>query len=88
VRRILILDDEPAGREAVAMVLADEGDTVLMAPDGRTALDMIDPATALLDHVREQHPTLPVILMSAIDPVRWRGLSPCTGSHCNSPQTV
>lgn len=90
MRRILIVDDEPAVREAVAMVLTDEGYTVLMAPDGRTALEMIGAAPdllitdlmmpeldgwGLLDHVRERHPALPVILMSAIDPTRRRGRS-------------
>ena len=90
MRRILIVDDEPAVREAVAMVLADEGYTVLLAPDGRTALKMIAAAPdllitdlmmpeldgwGLLDHVRERYPALPVILMSAIDLTRWRGRS-------------
>ena len=56
MRRILILDDDPPGREAVATVLADEGDTVLTAPDGRTALDMIATATALLDYVGRTTP--------------------------------
>jgi CheY-like chemotaxis protein len=90
VRRILIVDDEPAVREAIAMILIDEGYAVLRAPDGRTALEMIVTAPdllitdlmmpaldgwGLLDHVRERHPTLPVILMSAIDPIRSRGVS-------------
>jgi DNA-binding response OmpR family regulator len=90
VRRILIVDDEPAVREAIAMVLREEGYLVLAAPDGRAALEMISAAPdllitdllmpdldgwGLLDQVREQDPTLPVILMSAIDPTRWRGVS-------------
>ncbi len=91
MRRILIVDDEPTIREAIAMVLTDEGYTVLVAPDGRTALEMIVAAPDLLitdlmmpgldgwglfDHVREEYPTLPVILMSAIDLTHWRGLPP------------
>ena len=96
MRRILIVDDEPAVREAVAMVLTDEGYTVQMAPDGRNALEMIATAPdllitdlmmpdldgwGLLSQVRERHPTLPVILMSAIDLIRWRGPSPPALDH-------
>jgi DNA-binding response OmpR family regulator len=96
VRRILIVDDEPAVREAIAMILTDEGYAVLIAPDGRTALEMIVAAPdllitdlmmpeldgwGLLDHVRKQYPTLPVILMSAVDPIRWRGVSPPAFDH-------
>lgn len=84
VRRILIVDDEPAVREVIASVLADEGYAVQMAPDGRIALDLIASAPpdllitdlmmphvdgwAVLAHVREHDPTLPVILMSAVGP--------------------
>ena len=96
MRRILIVDDEPAVREAIATVLTDEGFTVLTAPDGRIALGMIAAAPdllitdvmmpyldgwGLLAHVREQNPTLPVILMSAVDPVRGRGLSSPAPDH-------
>ena len=70
------------------MVLTDEGYLVLVAADGRAAQELISTAPdllitdlmmpeldgwGLLAHVRERYPTLPVILMSAIDPVRWRG---------------
>ena len=41
VRRILIVDDEPALREILAAVLADEGYAVQAAADGRSALDLI-----------------------------------------------
>ena len=84
VRRILIVDDEPAVREVIASVLADEGYAVQMAPDGRIALDLIASAPpdllitdlimphvdgwAVLAHAREHDPALPVILMSAVGP--------------------
>jgi CheY-like chemotaxis protein len=84
VRRILIVDDEPAVRVVIATVLGDERYGVQMAPDGRVALDVIASAPpdllitdvmmphvdgwAVLAHVREQNPALPVILMSAVDP--------------------
>jgi len=41
--------------------------------------DLLLPGLAgwgLLDHVREEYPPLPVILMSASDLTRWRGLPP------------
>lgn len=96
MRRILIVDDEPAVREAIAMVLADEGYMVLTAPDGRAALGMFSAAPDLLitdlmmpyldgwdllAHLREQYPTLPVILMSAVDPMRWRRTSSPAPDH-------
>lgn len=87
MRRILIVDDEPAVREVIASVLTDEGYAVQTAADGRIALEMIASAPpdllitdvmmphvdgwAVLAHVREQTPILPVILMSAADPRIW-----------------
>ncbi len=82
VRRILIVDDEPTLREILAAALADEGYAVQTAADGRSALDLIAAAPpdlvitdismprldgwGLLTQIRQDDPTLPVILMSAI----------------------
>jgi CheY-like chemotaxis protein len=84
VRRILIVDDEPALREILAAVLADEGYAVQTAADGRSALDLITTAPpdlvitdismprldgwGLLVQIRQDDPTLPVLLISAIRP--------------------
>ena len=81
--RILIVDDEPSVLDVLAALLADEGYTVQTAPDGRVASALIaaEPPVllitdvmmprlngwALLASVREQTPTLPVIVMSAVD---------------------
>ena len=81
MRRIRIGDDGPSVRDVVAMVLIDAGNSVQTAADGPIVLEIIDDAPpdlivmdemtpnfhgwALVDHARERHPTLPVILMSA-----------------------
>ena len=39
--RILIVDDDPAILDAMAILLADEGYPIQTAPDGRVALQMI-----------------------------------------------
>ena len=82
MRRILIVDDEPLIREVLAEVLADEGYAVHSAADGQEALeaiaadlpdlvitDVMMPRLSgwdLLDRVRQQHPLLPMILISAV----------------------
>lgn len=62
--RVLVVDDEPAVREALQSCLTFEGYDVLLAPDGVAALDV----------VREQPPDLVVLdlLMPRLD-----GLSTC-----------
>lgn len=62
--RVLVVDDEPAVREALQSCLTFEGYEVLLAPDGVAALDII----------REQTPDLVVLdlLMPRLD-----GLSTC-----------
>ena len=52
MKRVLVVDDEPALREAVADVLRDEGYAVRTAADGRAALALLDaeaPDLVLLD---------------------------------------
>ena len=94
MRRILIVDDEPALREILAAVLADEGYAVQTAADGRSALDMITTAPpdlvitdismprldgwGLLIQIRQDDPTLPVLLISAIRPTLTGCLAPAT----------
>ena len=84
LQRILIVDDEPALREILAAILADEGYAVQTAADGRSALDLIGAAPpdlvitdismprldgwGLLAQVRQDDPTLPVLLISALRP--------------------
>ena len=49
---ILVVDDEPVIREVVAMLLEDEGYTVLTADDGHAALDVFQreaPSLVLMD---------------------------------------
>jgi CheY-like chemotaxis protein len=84
LRRILLVDDETLLLEVLADILAEEGYEVRTATDGREALhalardvpdllvtDIMMPELsgwALLEQVRRQHPTLPVLLCSAVDP--------------------
>jgi CheY-like chemotaxis protein len=81
VRRIRIVDDEPSVRDVMSTVLIDAGSSVQTAADGSIASEIVDAVPpdliitdvmtlnlqrwALVDHARERHPTLPVILMSA-----------------------
>jgi two-component system OmpR family response regulator len=83
VSRILIVDDEPSVLDVLASLLADEGHAVHQAPDGRAALgilalmvpdllitDVMMPGLdgwSLLARARERTPTLPVIVISAVD---------------------
>jgi CheY-like chemotaxis protein len=94
VRRILIVDDEPALREILAAVLADEGYAVQTAADGRSALDLFAATPpdlvitdismprldgwGLLAQIRQDDPTLPVLLISAIRPTRTGRPAPAT----------
>jgi two-component system nitrogen regulation response regulator NtrX len=78
---ILVVDDEPQIRETVSGLLQDEGFEVLTAPEGEAALKTVReeiPDLVLLDvalpgkdgleilkDLKDQYPTLPVIMISA-----------------------
>jgi len=82
---ILVVDDEPAIRELVAGLLADEGYTVRQAADGVDALQAVaahgidlvlsDLKMPRLDGLAVAHalstrdPEVPVVLMSAVVPL-------------------
>ncbi|MEI8190348.1 MAG: GAF domain-containing protein, partial [candidate division NC10 bacterium] len=79
-RRLLVIDDEPAVRDSLALLLQSAGHTVLTAPDGPSGLQILetaDVACVLTDlgmsgmtgwevarAVKALHPDLPVILLS------------------------
>src|SRR4051812_26785568 len=79
--RVLVVGDDPGLRELFAIVLEEEGYIVHAVDDGRAALEALPSFTpdlivsdiqmpilggwGLLAKVREQHVTLPVLLISA-----------------------
>ena len=81
--RILIVDDEPAVLDVLAILLTDEEHSVRTAPNGRVALELLADELpdllitdvmmpvldgwAVLAAVRERTPTLPVIVISAVE---------------------
>ena len=89
MRRILIVDDERSILDVLAILLTGEGYAAQTAPDGHIALELIAATRpdllitdvmmprldgwTLLAAVREHTPTLPVIVMSAVDPKAGRG---------------
>src|ERR671914_1129884 len=86
--RILVVDDEPAVREAVERALRLEGHDVALAADGRQALDALDawpPDAVVLDvlmprvdgleacrRMRSSGDRTPVLMLTARDAVRDR----------------
>ena len=81
VRRVLVVEDDRGVREALVALLELEGYAVEAVTDGSAALPIIDAGPpdlvvsdvsmpgmdgfALLARVRADHPTLPVLLLSA-----------------------
>ena len=79
---VLVVDDEPAIREVIAMLLEDEGYLVRHAKDGLEALDAIDGSqidlivsdvvmprldgASLVRKLRRRGHLMPVVLMSAV----------------------
>jgi DNA-binding response OmpR family regulator len=79
--RILIVEDNPAGRRLLSLMLAEGPYTIEEAPDADAALEILERETIhlvitdvnlpgqsgleLLEHVRTHHPRLPVILITA-----------------------
>ena len=82
---ILLVDDEPQILQALSGLLQDEDFEVLTAPEGETALRLVREASPdlvmldialpgrdgleILQDLKEQHPTLPVIMISAFGSV-------------------
>ncbi|MBM4288938.1 MAG: sigma-54-dependent Fis family transcriptional regulator, partial [Deltaproteobacteria bacterium] len=80
-RTILVVDDEPSIVQTISGILQDEGFEVLTAPDGETALHVVEEETPdlvfldialpgmdgleVLQQVKEQRPLLPVVMVSA-----------------------
>ena len=78
--RILIVDDDDALRSIIARALSRQGYDVVEASDGRKGLAYVDADGAdlvitdilmpvmegieFIDHLRREHPTVPVIAMS------------------------
>ena len=79
--RVLVVDDDADIRELISAALADEGYQVDEAPDGDVALAMLERdlpdlivldwrmpgrhGAFVLDEVKERHPRLPVIVLTA-----------------------
>lgn len=79
--RMLIVDDDAEMREALDLVFSADGHGCELAPDAMTALEMVDRQTPdivisdvrmkgmngleLLDRVRQSHPALPFIVITA-----------------------
>ena len=81
-KTILVVDDEPSIVQTLAGILQDEGFEVLTAPDGETALQVVEeesPDLVFLDislpgmdglevlqQLKEHQPLLPVVMVSAL----------------------
>jgi CheY-like chemotaxis protein len=69
--RVLVVDDDEAIRDTIALALEDEGFTVLTAPDGARALDMLrrspDPLVVLLDLMMPRLTGMEVLQTIAMD---------------------
>lgn len=84
-RRILVVDDDPRSRDAVASILAEEGYDAAVAADGEEASELLSSwcpdlivtdldmprldGRGLLRRVRQLRPGTPVILLSAHDEI-------------------
>lgn len=78
---VLVVDDDGGVRHAMADVLGDEGFEVMLAENGRRAIELLDaqvPALLITDlempevggerliaHVRESHPGLPILVITS-----------------------
>ena len=80
IKRILVVDDDPALRGSLQVLLESNGHVVETAENGREALARLDHAgydavlldyimpeingLAVLRHIRQHHPSLPVVMMT------------------------
>lgn len=83
--RVLVVDDEASARQGMQLLLSQEGYDVALAAHGREALDILSErpcdvvitdlkmpemdGIALLGAVREKHPSMPVIVITAFGDV-------------------
>jgi two-component system, OmpR family, response regulator MprA len=81
VQSILVVDDDPAIRDALALLLKEEGCVVHAAPDGLAALEVVArdspdlvitdlympklDGVGLIARLRSERPDLPLIVLSA-----------------------
>lgn len=79
-KKILIVDDEPVVRTTIRRLLEGEGYKVVEAADGTEVLDLIAEervdlvildihmpkldGIALIDDIRDEHPALPIVVIS------------------------
>lgn len=99
-RRILLVDDDPAVRSALAQVLAEEGYTVICGANGEEALRAADNAIDLVlldlnmpvrngwdtfERLTAQHPLVPVIIITARPNQLFTALSAGVGALMEKP---
>lgn len=99
-KRILLVDDDPAVRSALAQVLAEEGYTVLCGANGDEALQAADDAIDLVlldlnmpirngwdtfERLTAQHPLVPVIIITARPNQLFTALSAGVGALMEKP---
>jgi CheY-like chemotaxis protein len=74
--RVLVVDDDPAIRQMLCMVLNEEGFDTLTAADGQEALEILwkseEPLVALLDYMMPRMTGVDTLRYLAEDPVRAR----------------
>ncbi|MGE0623978.1 MAG: sigma-54-dependent transcriptional regulator [Pseudomonadales bacterium] len=96
-RSILVVEDDAALREALQETLVRAGYVVATAADGRQALDVLDlepvglvvsdvqmrpmDGLELLERLREGHPEIPVVLMTAYGSIRQAVEAMQRGAH-------
>lgn len=98
--RILLVDDDPAVRSALAQVLAEEGYVVICGADGEEALRIVDETINLVlldlnmpvrngwdtfERLTAQNPLVPVIIITARSNQLFTALSAGVGALMEKP---